>query len=228
MKWQRSERFVLKQICQRHGIDVVEKAKEKRHHLDTEAYKKLKESERKMSLLNEQATELNEAIDVMLNRRNDLGDEIEDLLHELESTSIKLDKLKTIELTPEEASKVRSTYVGDMIEIDVRDFENLRRTAIDVGEDKEKRLRAEDEKKLIEKENLKMRQELEELRQSLCNTKENFRLLGKFFQAYIDCVKAQNPELADLATKNAVESVENYENPHSLFISDYDEEEESL
>ena len=58
MKWQRSERFVLKQICQRHGIDVVEKAKEKRHHLDTEAYKKLKESERKMSLLNEQATEL--------------------------------------------------------------------------------------------------------------------------------------------------------------------------
>ena len=110
-----------------------------------------------------------------------------------------------------------------MIEIDVRDFENLRRTAIDVGEDKEKRLRAEDEKKLIEKENLKMRQELEELRQSICNTKENFRLLGKFFQAYIDCVKAQNPELADLATKNAVESVENYENPHSLFISDYDE-----
>ena len=208
IKWQRSERAELERICHKHGIEVEEKKKEKRRHLDTETYKKVKEAERRVDILNNQATELNDEINKMLDKRNDIGDEIDELVRDLEVTSARLDKLKAVELTPEEASKVRPTYFGDMFEVGVREFESLRRTAIEAGEEKAKRRKTEEEKERLEEENHKLQKELEEIRTSLYSTSENFRHLGICFQTYIDYIKDVNPELADLATQAAIEAVD--------------------
>ena len=145
----------------------------------------------------------------MLNKRNEIVDEIDELVRDLEVTSARLDKLKAVELTPEEARKVRATYFGDVLKISVDDFESLRRTAIEAGEEKEKRRSAEEERARIEEENFKMQQELEASRQSLYQTSESFRLLGKIFQTFIDYIKDIDPELADEAEKVATETVTN-------------------
>lgn len=208
MKWQSRERTELERICNEHGIEVEETKKEKRHHLDTKTYKKVKEAERRANTLNNQATKLNDEINDLLDKKNDLGDEIKDLIRVLEDTSTRLNKLKAVELSPEETSKVRPTYFGDMLEVGVREFESLRRAAIEAGEEKEKRRKTEEEKERLEEENHKLQKELEKIRTSLYCTSENFRHLGLCFQTYIDYIKDVNPELADLATNAAIEAVD--------------------
>lgn len=206
MKWQRSERAELERICHTHGIDVVEKKRDKRHHLDTETYKKVKEAERKVGILNEQANEISGEINSMLGQKDDIESEIDELMLDLEQTSDRLKKLKAAELTSEEINSIKATSSGDIIEVGVDAFASLKLTASEADDEKKKRRRAEEEKRLLEEDNKRLRQELEDVQNSLYTTAENFRQLGKYFQAYIDFVKDEDPEFADMATKAAIEA----------------------
>lgn len=211
IKWQRSERLELERICRAHGISVVEKKRDSRHHLETDLYKK------KMK-----AAEIGHQIDEMELKKADLQEEadnleleIEDLLDSIDRANENLKKVQAASLTEEEISRIRPTYVGDRMEVDASDYASLKLTASESAEEKNKRIRAEEEAAIARASYEKLQAESAEMEQTLNDISGKFSMLGEYFHAYKGYVKAIDPGLDEEATRAAVAAHQNRNNLQS-------------
>lgn len=186
MKWQRSEREAFEKICNKHGIQIAEKKRDERHHLDTEVYKKTK----KLESLQERTGAMEEYNTAVSEKIKDAEDELDELLERLET-------VRSIPLTEEQVRKekpVKNTPEGNIVEVSVEEYMRLRVAFFDMMEEKKKSEEKDDEY-------ARLKEQYDKLSDTLKDTSDSFRQMGQIFKSYKNHVKEVDPKLNEEANK---------------------------